>query len=196
VIELLAIAPAGAAPEPPVRAVPSDGVSVLCAEAGAEAAPDAGALWRHEALLERLMETGPLLPVRYGTRVADEAAAAASVAGRGEALRERLEHVRGAVELAVRVRDGGEAPPAESVSGTEYLRARSGRARLVEEALSPLARDARVRLGRELRAAYLVDRDAVEPFVARVRELQGEHDDLAILCTGPWPAYSFAEGAA
>ena len=44
-----------------------------------------------------------------------------------------------------------------------------------------------------LRAAYLVEREAVEPFVARVRELQREHPALSLLCTGPWPPYSFAE---
>jgi hypothetical protein len=25
-----------------------------------------------------------------------------------------------------------------------------------------------------------------------VAELQGEHSDLSLLCTGPWPPYSFA----
>ena len=43
-----------------------------------------------------------------------------------------------------------------------------------------------------LRAAYLVDRADVDGFVAVVRELQREHDSLSVLCTGPWPPYSFA----
>jgi hypothetical protein len=47
-----------------------------------------------------------------------------------------------------------------------------------------------------LRAAYLVDRDAVGGFTARVDALQREHPELAVLCTGPWPPYSFAEGGA
>ena len=67
----------------------------------------------------------------------------------------------------------------------------------VHTALAALARDSRERAGDEpLRAAYLVGHDDVEGFVARVRELQDEHPELAILCTGPWPPYSFAEDPA
>jgi hypothetical protein len=45
-----------------------------------------------------------------------------------------------------------------------------------------------------LRAAYLVDRVAVEAFVDVVRRLQETHSELDVLCTGPWPPYSFAGG--
>lgn len=200
-IDLLAISEAGARPEPPVVAVESDGVAVLCAPA-TDAEPDAAALWQHEERLERLMAERPLLPVRFGTRVADEAAAAAAVAGRGPELMARLDQVRGAVELAVRVRiaDPEPEPAIVAASGAEYLHARTARthaADAVREALDALARDSRERSGDEpLRAAYLVDRGAIEDFVVRVRELQAEHPELAILCTGPWPPYSFAEAAA
>jgi hypothetical protein len=197
-IELLAITDAGASVDPPVLAVRSDGVSVLCAPANGEEV-DAEALWRHEALLEELMSRRPLLPVRYGTRVPDEAAAAAAVAGRGAELMARLDHVRGAVELSVRVRDAAPSPPPRTETGAEYLRVRTAAARVgdaVHEALQPLARDARNLGGAEpLRGAYLVAREDVDAFVTRVKELQGRHPELAILCTGPWPAYSFAEAA-
>jgi hypothetical protein len=202
VIALLAITEPGGATvdEPGVVAVDGEGVTVLCADA-AEEPPDEQALWRHEELLERLMADRPLLPVRFGTQVADSAAAAAAVAGRGAELRERLEHVRGAVELSVRVRDAEAAPPpageAPATTGAEYLRARTAgaaAAAAVHEALEPLARDARRLASAEpLRAAYLVDRDRVGAFAARVGALQEEHPRLAILCTGPWAPYSFAE---
>jgi hypothetical protein len=201
VIDLLAITDAGARPEPPVVAVRSDGVAVLCAPS-TDAEPDAAALWQHEERLEQLMAQRPLLPVRFGTRVADEGAAAAAVAGRGAELMARLDHVRDAVELAVRVRSTEPEPEPAIVaaSGAEYLRARTARthaADVVREALDVLARDSRERAGSEpLRAAYLVERGAVEAFVRRVRELQAEHPELAILCTGPWPPYSFAEAPA
>ena len=42
------------------------------------------------------------------------------------------------------------------------------------------------------RRVALVDRDGVGAFVARVRALQDERPELAVLCTGPWPPYSFA----
>jgi Gas vesicle synthesis protein GvpL/GvpF len=37
-----------------------------------------------------------------------------------------------------------------------------------------------------------VDRGAVESFVELVRRLQDTHSELDVLCTGPWPPYSFA----
>jgi hypothetical protein len=199
VIAVLAITDAGVTVDPPVVAVRSDGVSVLCAPASEETV-DADALWRHEELLEGLMERRPLLPVRYGTRVPDEAAAAAAVAGRGAELMAQLDRVRGAVEVSVRVRGAEPSPPATgSESGVEYLRARTAASRAgeaVHEVLDPLARESRVLGGADaLRAAYLVEHGDVDAFVARVRELQGAHPELAILCTGPWPPYSFSEAA-
>ena len=43
-------------------------------------------------------------------------------------------------------------------------------------------------------AAYLVDRERVDHMVAQVRATAEEHPDLEVLCTGPWPPYSFADG--
>jgi hypothetical protein len=42
-----------------------------------------------------------------------------------------------------------------------------------------------------LRAAYLVDRGAVPDFVESVGAMQEENPHLRLLCTGPWPPYSF-----
>jgi hypothetical protein len=59
--------------------------------------------------------------------------------------------------------------------------------------LAVLARESVVQPGPELlRTAYLVDRDAVESFVGLVRRLQETHDGIHVLCTGPWPPYSFS----
>ena len=109
-IELLAIADGTLAPEAPVRAVPCDGLAVLCAPA-AEGEADAETLWRREALLEALMEQGALLPVRYGTVVADEAAAVEAVSDRRDAFARALDRVRGAVELSVRAVGPADAAP-------------------------------------------------------------------------------------
>jgi hypothetical protein len=199
VIELVAITDNAAQPEPPLRAVQSGALAVLYAPAEEEAvSPEA--LWRREALLEALMEDRDLLPVRFGTRVADEAAAARAVADRGDELRAGLDRVRGAVELAVRVRSrAAEEAPAPAESGRDYIAAKAGRSRAamrIHEPLAALARESVIQHGDELlRAAYLVEREAVEPFAGHVRALQQEHPELALVCTGPWPPYSFAEGA-
>ena len=43
-----------------------------------------------------------------------------------------------------------------------------------------------------LSAAYLVPRDGVDDFRGEVVKLERAHPDLALVCTGPWPPYSFA----
>lgn len=197
-IELYAITDDPTPPDPPLRAVGCDGLTALCAPAEprhGEPTPDA--LWRHEEVVEALMEERDLLPVRFGTLVSDEDAAARAVTERREELAASLDRVRGAVELAVRAhpRRHDEAPVA--ASGIEYMQARARRveaARLLHEPLGFLARRSVVLPGPELlRAAYLVDRDTVDRFVARVQRLEESHPHLDVLCTGPWPPYSFAE---
>jgi hypothetical protein len=199
VIDLLAITDDLTLPSAPVGAVRSGELCVLYAPAPApEQEVTAESLWRREEMLEALMGERDLLPVRYGTLVADEHAAAEAVAERGAELAAGLDRVRGAVELALRVRSREAAAPAAApaASGREYLRAKAAGAETatrLHEPLAALARESVTRGGSDLlRAAYLVDRDAVEPFVALVRRLQDAHPDLALLCTGPWPPYSFA----
>jgi hypothetical protein len=197
VIELYAITDDPAPPEPPLRAVRSDGLTALCAPAE-QRELTAEVLWEHEAVVEALMEKRDLLPMRFGTLVEDDEAAARAIEERHEELRRSLDRVRGAVELAVRAE--AKAPKdltLEATTGAEYIRAKAHRteaARLLHEPLAFLARESVVQPGPELlRAAYLVDREAVESFVGLVRRLQETHDGFRVLCTGPWPPYSFAQ---
>ena len=178
-IELLAITDEGGAPPPPLRFVPAGAIGVVVGPVP-EGEVDAEALWARESLLEDLMEERSLLPIRFGTRVEDDSAAAEVVASRGEELVAALERVRGAVELSVRAVecDGADATAVDHV----------------HERLAGLAREHARHDGPEaLRSAYLVERSAVDGFVAAVRKLQQEHPALSVLCTGPWPPYSFAE---
>ena len=196
-IELYAITDDPAPPEPPLRAVRWDGLTALCAPAE-QRELTAEVLWEHDAVVESLMEERDLLPMRFGTLVEDDEAAARAIEDRHEELRRSLDRVRGAVELAVRAE--ANAPKDithEATTGAEYIRAKAHRteaARLLHEPLAFLARESIVQPGPELlRAAYLVDRQAVESFVGLVRRLQETHDGFRVLCTGPWPPYSFAQ---
>jgi hypothetical protein len=120
-------------------------------------------------------------------------------------LLEALDRVRGRVELAVRALQpaarAAAAPPPAGTSGSEYLHARLAGGRALAALHAPLAALAvaarcwpeRARSGL-LRFSYLVDEPAVAQFRSTVESLQHEHPEAALLCTGPWPAYSFVEG--
>jgi hypothetical protein len=182
VIELYAIAGHPGPPLPELASlhtVPFDGLAVVCGPASESEEVTAEALWRHEEIVEALMDDRDLLPVRYGTRVENEEEAVRAVEDRTPELRTALEHVSGAVELSLRVRT--QKPGAQ-----------------VElETLRSLARDAIEQAGRDdhelLRCAYLVERTSVDGFRQAVAELQRERSDLALLLTGPWPPYSFSQ---
>ncbi|MFL5826114.1 MAG: GvpL/GvpF family gas vesicle protein [Thermoleophilaceae bacterium] len=207
-IELYAITDDTGPPLPavaPLRAVAIDGLAVVCAPSGSgELSPEA--LWRHEEVVEALMEDRDLLPVRYGTRVDDDAAAAHVLEERHDDLLSALELVRGAVELSLRVQGDPVEPadPAPGDSGAEYLRSKASSAAARESAVhglhAPLERSARASARRParapaelLRASYLVDREAVHSFVGDVAQLQRANPGLRLLCTGPWPPYSFTQ---
>lgn len=193
-IELYAITDDPAPPEPPLVAVHGEGLTALCGPAERREMT-AEVLWRHEEVVEALMRERDLLPVRFGTLVEDEAAAQRALDERHEELATSLDRVRGAVELAVRANRRDPDEPQFFRSGAEYMQAKARRAEeagLLHDPLAFLARDSIVRQGPELlRAAYLVDRDAVEGFVGLVKRLEANLDDVHVLCTGPWPPYSF-----
>jgi hypothetical protein len=206
VIELYAIADAGGPPLPEggrLQAVAVGGLAALYGPADDTEVSEA-TLWRREEVIEALMQDRDLLPVRYGTRLADKLTLARAIDERREPLAQALDRVRGAVELSLRVvSSGGPERLSAAHTGAEYLhakvRAEEARARArssLHEPLAELARDSVVRVPREpselMRAAYLVDRPAVGDFTSLVGKLQEENPGFSLLCTGPWPPYSFA----
>jgi len=90
-------------------------------------------------------------------------------------------------------------------SGGSYLRDRfelrqsARRVASVLEPLTSLSRGSRRSLVPQpdlpVLDAYLVDRGRVQEFVAMVEQLDDWLEDVELVCTGPWPPYSFAEGA-
>jgi gas vesicle protein GvpL/GvpF len=166
-------------------------------------------LWTHEAVVEDLMESSTVLPMRFGTRVADEAGLLAVLDERRDEFETAIERVRGAVELGVRAQirtvEHVVTVAAGAGPGSAYLLERAARRRLADNTAArihqPLARLARRSAARTnglepgvFKGAYLVDRDRVEAFRTRVSELTGEIDGASIVCTGPWPPYSFSSG--
>jgi hypothetical protein len=195
-ISLVAISDASAPPSSALlRTVSAGSLCALCVPAD-DRPVTLDALVDREELLEALMEERDVLPVQFGTTLPDERAAARVLLERHEELAAPLDRVRGAVELGVRARLVGGAEPAAHASGREYLRARIDNAeagRRLHERLAAMSRSAVVRPGPDLlRAAYLVDRAAVARFVAEVQKTQESCPELSLLCTGPWPPFSFA----
>lgn len=177
--------------------------------------PTAENLWRHEAVVESIMRhCDAVLPARFGTLFADQTALDEILTRHADALAAGLARVRNCVELGLRVLWQPPAQQASSVelhgSGRAYMLARLDDERQrrdlrqraeqiasgLHDALAPLARDSTRRLLPTtdvlMSSAYLVARDAAEPFATRARELSSEHPGVRLLCTGPWPPYHFA----
>lgn len=173
-------------------------------------------LWTHERVVEKLMGRGAILPMRFGSVLAGEPEIRAALRARHEEFAALLTRVRDAVEIGVRaaIRNGASpvATPQgpERGPGTAYMLRRLERARRgadvaerIHRPLAMLARDSRHRLTEPtepgpgaalMTGSYLVDRDRVDAFRARVGELEDDVAQAAIVCTGPWPPYSFTSG--
>lgn len=214
------------APLPPITGL--DGQPVRCGVWGEVAAiyshcegppprPEAAQLWRHEEVVERLLDGRGALPVRFGTLLPGEAALMALLRERHDRFVAGLARVAGRVEVSVRALWLHEAPQpvsrrAEAENGRAYLARRMAEERAREAWLSEVRQRANAlhavlnRLAVAhvrpapphermlLSAAYLIPREALDTFRATVRALGAANPDLRLLCTGPWPAYHFVEG--
>jgi hypothetical protein len=187
--------------EGPLEAIVSD-------HEGRAPEPSAAALRDYERTVRGLMDRGTILPAQFGSVLADEDAVRALLRSRSRDLLSRLRQVRGAVEIGLRASwrdDARVVLDPRAPSGASYLRERlelRQSARRVASELDPLtalARGSRRALAPRpdlpVLDAYLVDRGRVREFVALVEQLDDRLDEVELVCTGPWPPYSFAEGA-
>jgi hypothetical protein len=183
----------------------ADGVTAVVSELARPVEASTEAALRHGDVVEVLASRNDaVLPARFGTAFGGVHALEREVASRSERAREALERVRGCVELSVRARlSHVELPESRPAAGRAYLEARHAiyeRARrladVVHAPLAELSREARWRealaAGGVARAAYLVPADAVAAFRSRVDALERAHPGVTLICTGPWPPYSFA----
>jgi Gas vesicle synthesis protein GvpL/GvpF len=191
----------------PLCAVGNGSLAAICSW-GARAEPTEEALWQHEAVAEALMEERTILPARFGIAFFDEARLREELARREEELSSSLRRVAGCVELGLRVlREPNDTKlelAGSERSGRAYMRARlearsraTEAARAVHEPLARLAVASRMRVLMTdrllLSACYLVRREGLPRFRAELDGLTVEQPELQLLCTGPWPPYSFAE---
>lgn len=185
-----------------LRAESLDGLEAIVSEHATAVDPSEAAVLAHARVVDAIAEANDgVLPARFGGLHTDATTLRSSLAGRAD-LRAALDRVRGRVELAVRVL-GDADEPARPASGAEYMRARleqrrrsEDRAGAVHAPLAALASAATSTVGATprllLSSAYLVERGRVDEFRREVAVLQARHPELGIVCTGPWPPYSFA----
>jgi hypothetical protein len=169
--------------------------------------PTAEALWLHEQVLEELMDTHAVLPLRFGSTLADELELRELLAARHDEFAAALAAVRGRVEIGVRasapdVSNGTRPEPPES--GRAYITAKLERrraaARMGEDLhaeLASLACASTFRLMADpqpvFSGAYLVDRTRIDEFRRGVEAARAARPGIALACTGPWPPFSFTE---
>lgn len=193
--------------ERPLRIVAEDEVAAVVSDHDAPRLDCSGAnLWDYERVMERLMACRTIVPARFGSVLVDERQTLELIRDRHDELRLGLARLRGAVEIGARVRwRGGVAvsEPAEASSpGAAYMARRVAlhrRARDLAHRLDPLAelaRDVRRRLDEDkefpVSDAYLVPREQVGKFAEAVKELDERDPEIELVCTGPWPPFSFA----
>ncbi len=179
-----------------LRAV--DGFDVI--SSGCERAPAANArtLADHEVVVAAAMDADALLPFRFGT-VVPAIELDAWLAAHAARIRATLAEVRGSVEVNVKLlrlsrgRGAARARPdaAEEVPGTVELRRLADR--LIESAGLGRWRFRASAIGENVAGsvAFLVARDEVATFLSRIAPVASRAGEIAVVPTGPWPAYSF-----
>jgi len=169
--------------------------------------PEEESILTHAAVVEALLgRSESVLPARFAPAFPDEAALSTAVLERAATLRSALGRLRGCVEFGLRVVAATGDGEERAGSGAEYMRLRLARraaqdraVAAIHDQLEPLARAAQRSTETPtfaLTAAYLVPQESVAAFRERIRAVEAAHRDLGIICTGPWPPYSFAEDLA
>jgi hypothetical protein len=166
---------------------------------------DEEAIMRHAQIVDAVMaQSDAVLPARFGRDFRDDTTLAEALYEHEARLREALERVTGCVELGVQVLGPDQAErPQPTGNPREYMSARLAQVaeldRVVADLHRPLAQRARgsvrrggMRAQLVLSAAYLVPVEDVDDFRAELARLQRKHPELTVVCTGPWPPYSFA----
>jgi hypothetical protein len=154
----------------------------------------AGGEAAHDDVLASLLEASAVLPFRFGTVVA-ETALAAWLEARWGRIRAGLAEVRGRVEMSVRLLHLEQRIAQEPASRDIASAALRGLAEhLVERAGVADWRYCPTGRGANLAASvvFLVPREEVPAFLARIAPVAARAQNMAVVPTGPWPAYSFA----
>ena len=198
-----------------LRVVRTGRITALVGELPRAPKPTMTNLRRYASVIQKVAaQTPAILPVRFGTGVADLAEVTFVLRSRQDTLRRRLHAVRGRAQMTIRIVLGksgsdpgddpslGSDPGDQSTQGTQYLRRRAitaARAREIpgfgpiRAAVKRWVKEERV----EKRAGvatvnHLIPRSSVGAYRSAV-ERAAERAGLRVIITGPFPPYAFAE---
>lgn len=170
-------------------------LAVLHRAVTARPEPAAELVLDYGAVLRRLADQETVLPMRYGTTVADTSEIGQLLDEHGEEWERLLHRLAGHSELIVHLPAVAPPEPADS-SGREYLMARASTVHDTDRRREELAgldgvREARALPGREdRRISLLVADPVVGPVGERIARWAAGHGWTARV-TGPWPPFSF-----
>jgi hypothetical protein len=171
------------------------------------------AVWCHDRVIEALMATATILPMRFGRVVADDDACLRLLIHHSRSLRSSLKRLENCVEFGLRLAglppETGNAGDAESAARTgpgqvwlrHRIKAAHRRSLMIEKPLhdhlDPHVTACAIWPSRSeeslLRASVLVRRDTINAFLVAVAALQRQLETVTVDCTGPWPPYSFSD---
>jgi Gas vesicle synthesis protein GvpL/GvpF len=190
--------PSGWRPPPPVvgerveRRV-LDGLVILSSAAAVVPPASPTTLALHHDVVASALDAEGLVPFRYGT-----ALRAPEVDGwlahERSALEGALASVRGCVEMSVKLLRLDAAPPAEAAhDALDEARLRELADRIVERASLAQWRYRPAGTAGNVVAsvAFLLPRAELADFLARIAPVASRAVGVAVVPTGPWPAYSF-----
>ena len=195
-----------------LRAIRAGRITALVGELRRAPKPTITNLRRYAMVIEKAAaQTPAILPVRFGTGMADLDEVTFVLRARQVTLRSRLRAVRGRVQMTLRLVAGsdpgddpspGSDPGDEPTQGTLYLQQRATAAARAREipgfapiraAVKRWVKDERI----EKRAGvttvnHLVPRSSVSAYRSAV-ERAAERAGLRVIVTGPFPPYAFSE---
>ncbi|MGH7309900.1 MAG: GvpL/GvpF family gas vesicle protein [Candidatus Rokuibacteriota bacterium] len=151
-----------------------------------------GAEAGHDDVVASLLEAPAVLPFRFGTVVA-EAELESWLEARWTRIRAGLAELRGRVEMSVRLLPLDQRTADSAAGDLTGAALRILADRLVERAGLTAWRYCPAGRGANLTAsvAFLVPREEVPAFLARIAPVAARAEHMAVVPTGPWPAYSF-----
>ena len=188
-----------------LRVVRERAVAAVVTNRMERSAPTATNLRRYDRLMRELAERFPaILPVRFGTRMAEDELKSVLVSRR-RALALGLAHVRQRAQMTVRVvqhHAASEHGPTEApLTGRDYLRSRARAAAArravpgfepVRNAVARWVRDERVEHRAGVSSVYHLSPRASAAAYQHAVQTAAASSGLTAIVTGPWPPYAFA----